>query len=346
MKLSDFDYHLPPGMIAQRPTDRREASRLLVLHRADARIEHRRFTDVARYLEARDVLVLNDTRVLPWKVTGRRATGGRIEGLLLEARPDGTWLAIFKSHGTLLPRERLRLLDRRLTAHLVAKDDEGIWTIRFDEDDAADVLARSGYAPLPPYIRRAPDDDSLAELDRERYQTVFAEKPGAIAAPTAGLHFTESLLADVRASGVDVVTVTLHVGMGTFQPVKTEDLDAHRMHSERFSLGVEAAGRINARRHAGGRVVAVGTTTVRVLESCADDSGRLAPHTASTDLFIHPPYTFRAVDAMVTNFHLPKSTLLMLVSAFATREMILAAYEEAKREGYRFFSYGDAMLIL
>jgi len=344
--LSDFDYHLPQEMIAQRPADRRESSRLMVLHRVDGRIEHRRFTDVVALLDPGDVLVINDTRVLPWKVTGRRTTSGRIEGLLLEARPDGTWLAIFKSHGKLLPRERLRLLDRRLTAHLIEKNDEGIWTIRFDEPNPGEILERHGYAPLPPYIKRPADDDALTTLDRERYQTVFAEKSGAIAAPTAGLHFTESLLDAARGKGVAVATATLHVGLGTFQPVKTENLDAHHMHSERYALSAVAAEAINERRAAGGRIVAVGTTSVRVLETCADAHGKLTPHAGSTELFIRPPYAFRAVDAMITNFHLPQSTLLMLVSAFATREMILDAYEEAKREGYRFFSYGDAMLIL
>ncbi|HUW58417.1 MAG TPA: S-adenosylmethionine:tRNA ribosyltransferase-isomerase, partial [Planctomycetota bacterium] len=221
MDPSDFDYHLPHEMIAQRPADRRDASRLLVLRRKDGVIQHRRFTDVVDFLRPQDVLVINDTRVMPWKVTGRRATGGRIEGLLLEARPDGAWLAIFKSHGKLLEGERLRLLDRRLTAHLVARDDEGIWTVRFDEPDAAEILRDHGYAPLPPYIRRTGDDPDLAGLDRERYQTVFAERPGAVAAPTAGLHFTPGLLETIRTRGTAIVTVTLHVGLGTFQPVKT-----------------------------------------------------------------------------------------------------------------------------
>jgi len=346
MDPSDFDYHLPHEMIAQRPADRRDASRLLVLRRKDGVIQHRRFTDVVDFLRPQDVLVINDTRVMPWKVTGRRATGGRIEGLLLEARPDGAWLAIFKSHGKLLEGERLRLLDRRLTAHLVARDDEGIWTVRFDEPDAAEILGEHGYAPLPPYIRRTGDDSDLAGLDRERYQTVFAERPGAVAAPTAGLHFTQGLLETIRTRGTSIVTVTLHVGLGTFQPVKTETVEAHRMHTESYELTEEAAGVINERRAGGGRAVAVGTTSVRVLETCADEAGQLAPGFGRTRLFIHPPYGFRAVDVLLTNFHLPRSTLLMLVCAFAGRRQILDAYDEAKREGYRFFSYGDAMLIL
>jgi len=346
VKLSDFDYHLPQERIAQRPLEHREESRLLVLRRKDGRMEHRRFTNVVEYLHAGDVLVINDTRVLPWKVTGRRATGGAIEGLLIEARPDGTWLAMFKSHGKLVPRERLRLLDRRLTAHLVSRDDEGIWTIRFDEPDAPRILAECGLAPLPPYIKRTARDDELAGLDRRRYQTVFASRPGAIAAPTAGLHFTTELLDRVRAGGTKVVTLTLHVGVGTFHPVKVERIEEHRMHPEWYELTGEAASVINECRRSGGRVVAVGTTSVRVLETCADEHGTLAGSSGTTDLFIYPPYRFRAVDVLITNFHLPESTLLMLVCAFAGREQIFHAYEEAKRAGYRFFSYGDAMLIL
>ena len=346
MKPSEFDYHLPAEMIAQRPADRRDASRLLALHRDEGRIEHRRFPDVVEYLGPGDVLVINDTRVLPWKVTGRRGTGGRIEGLLLEARPDGTWLAIFRSHGKLLEGERLRLLERRLTAHLLTKDDEGIWRVRFDESNAAEILREHGYAPLPPYIKRKIEDPELIHFDRERYQTVFAERPGAIAAPTAGLHFTPEVLDTIRARGTAVTTVTLHVGLGTFQPVKSETVEEHQMHSEHYELTAETADLINERRGRGGKIIAVGTTSVRVLETCADESGRARPNVGQTDLFIHPPYRFRAVDALLTNFHLPRSTPLVLVCAFAGRERTLAAYEEAKREGYRFFSYGDAMLIL
>lgn len=347
MKPSDFDYHLPPEMVAQRPAGQRDESRLLVLHRDTGRTEHRRFTDIAEYLSPTDVLVINDTRVLPWRVTGRRATGGKIDGLLIEAREDGTWSAIFKSHGKLLPGERLRLLERRLTAHLLEKDDQGgIWTVRFDEADPRAILNEHGHAPLPPYIRRTDGDAELDEFDRERYQTVFASRAGAIAAPTAGLHFTAELLERIRTRDTEVATVTLHVGLGTFQPVKAGTVEEHRMHSERYELTADTAARIGEHRRAGGRIVAVGTTTVRVLETCADDAGTLQPRTGSTRIFIHPPYRFRAVDALLTNFHLPQSTLLMLVCAFAGRGRTLEAYEEAKREGYRFFSYGDAMLIV
>ena len=346
VKLSDFNYHLPPEFIAQRPADRRDESRLLVLRRDNGLVEHRRFSDLVGCLQPADALVLNDTRVLPWKVTGSRATSGKIEGLLLEARADGTWLGLFKSHGKLLSGERLRLLDRRLTARLIEKDDQGAWTLRFDEPNAADILNEHGLAPLPPYIRRAGQDETLDVLDRERYQTVFAERRGAVAAPTAGLHFTPAVLDACLARGVAVAKVTLHVGVGTFQPVKVENVEDHRMHFENYELSADAANLINARRKSGGRVVAVGTTSVRVLETCAAEDGTLSPQTGRTNIFIHPPYRFRVVDALVTNFHLPQSTLMMLVSAFAGRETILSAYEEAKREGYRFFSYGDAMLIL
>ena len=346
MKLNDFDYSLPQELIAQRPLEHREESRLLVLHRGDGPIEHRRFEDIVEYLQSPDVLVVNDTRVLPWKVTGRRATGGAIEGLLTEARADGTWLAMFKSHRRLLAGERLRLLERRLTAHLLERSEEGTWTIRFDEAEPERILAEHGLAPLPPYIKRRAGDEEVAELDRRRYQTVFASREGAIAAPTAGLHFTTELLERVRAGGTEVAKVTLHVGVGTFQPVKAERVEEHRMHAERYELTGEAASVINERRRLGGRIVAVGTTSVRVLETCVDEHGTVMGASGSTNIFVYPPYRFRAVDAMITNFHLPKSTLMMLVCAFAGRERVFTAYEEAKRERYRFFSYGDAMLIL
>ncbi len=346
MKLSDFDYHLPPEMIAQRPADRRDESRLMVLDRDTGAIEHRKFPDLADFLRPEDVLVINDTRVNPWRVTGRRATGGHIDGLLLGVDPSGTWRGIFKSHGRLADGETLSLLDARLSAHLVAKDDAGIWTIRFDEPDAAAVLEAHGLAPVPPYIRRTEHDAPRDTADRERYQTVYAERPGAVAAPTAGLHFTPKLLGEIEAKGTAIARLTLHVGQGTFQSVKTEDLSAHRMHSEEYELTADAAALIESRRRSGGRIVAVGTTSVRTIETCAREDGSLAPGRGATSIFILPPYRFRAVDALVTNFHLPKSTLLMLVSAFAGRERILAAYEEAKRQGYRFFSFGDAMLIV
>jgi S-adenosylmethionine:tRNA ribosyltransferase-isomerase len=346
MKLSEFNYRLPPERIAQTPADRRDESRLLVMHRGAALVEHRLFSDLVDHIRPDDVLVLNDTRVMPWKVTGRRTTGGAIEGLLIRSRPDGTWRAIFKSHGTLLPGERLRLLDRRLTAHLIAKDAEGVWTMRFDEPDPQAILEEFGFAPVPPYIKRGLERDELAELDRARYQTVFARRPGAIAAPTAGLHFTPELLDRIKRRGAAVVELTLHVGMGTFQPVKVDQIERHRMHSEHYELSAEAADVINRRRAAGGRIIAVGTTVVRVLETCADEQGILTPGAGETQIFIHPPWRFRAADALVTNFHLPQTTLLMLVCAFAGRERVLAAYEEAVRMRYRFFSYGDAMLIL
>ena len=316
MKASDFDYPLPKELIAQEPLPRRDASRLLVLRRAGGRIEHRRFPEVVDLLRG-ETLWLNETRVFPARLPLLRDTGGRVEALLLRRIGERRWLSLLDAGGRLQPGERLKVDDRsRVT--LAAKDEDH-WTLEFEEEPD---LLRLGRVPLPPYIRRAPDANDL-----ERYQTVFARNEGSVAAPTAGLHFTPEIL-----SRFDVRRLTLHVGVGTFKPVKTEEVEAHRMHAEWYEIPEPPSA----------PVVAVGTTTCRALESWAS-TGKAS---GWTDIFIHPPYEFKAVKALVTNFHLPKSTLLMLVSAFAGRERVLAAYEEAVKEKYRFFSYGDAMLIL
>jgi len=346
LKVADFDYELPRHLIAQHPLPERDLSRLMVLHRASRRIEHRRFRDLPDYLQPGDLLVLNDTRVIPARLVGTRATGGRVELLLI--RPHGdAWRAMVKCRGRLVPGEQLSLEGGALACRFLERLPGGEAVVAFDlEPDALMAkLDQVGRAPLPPYIKRPKDHDPEAPADKERYQTVYARRPGAVAAPTAGLHFTERLLAALEAKGVERTTVTLHVGPGTFKPVRVERVEDHEMHAEWFEFPEAAARAIARARNRGGKIVAVGTTSTRVLEAAARE-GHLSPRAGWTDLFIYPGFEFRLTDALVTNFHLPRSTLLMLVSAFAGREFILEAYEEAKRLGYRFYSYGDAMLIL
>lgn len=342
MKLSDFDFALPEDRIAQAPVSPRDASRLLVLPRAGGPLEHRIFRDLPALLSPGDLLVLNDARVIPARLVGKKETGGRAELLLTEplAGPRGArWRAMGQSSKALRPGARLAF--DGLSAVVEAAEGEGFYTVVFDREgpDFEAALARAGTMPLPPYIHRAAE-----AADAERYQTVFARVPGSAAAPTAGLHFTPELLARLDALGVRRTTVTLHVGPGTFLPVRTDDPDAHVMHAERFEVSPDAARAFADVRARGGRVVAVGTTSVRVLEASIE-AGRLRVGEGRTQLFIRPGHVFRAVDALITNFHLPRSTLLMLVAAFGGRERVLAAYEEAVRGGYRFFSYGDAMYL-
>jgi len=345
MKVALFDYDLPEASIAQTPAEPRDASRLMVLDRSTGRIEHRLFRDIGEYLRKGDLLVLNDARVIPARVFGIRRTLGRVEALFLESAGDRLWRALLGSKGRVKPGETLKFADGRIEAEVVSKDDEGIFTLRIvAPDDLVAALEKEGHMPVPPYIRRTGVSAALEEMDRTRYQTVYARTPGAVAAPTAGLHFTERLLNELKTAGVEFARVTLHVGIGTFRPVKADDVESHVMHREYYEIGPEAAAALNAARREGRRVVAVGTTTTRVLETLPDRS--VEPSRGYTDIFIYPPYRFRRVDALVTNFHLPKSTLLMMVSAFAGRERVLRAYEEARDLGYRFYSYGDAMLIL
>ncbi len=320
----DYDYQLPEDLIARYPLPQREASRMMVLHRAEQRIEHRVFSDFPEFIRQGDLVVLNNTRVIPARVF---SDDGRIELLFLEALAENTWKCLVK------PGRKMRIgatvIVQGVTGRVTEIHPEGERSIEF----AGPIdLDRCGELPLPPYFERAPEAG-----DAERYQTVFASERGAVAAPTAGLHFTPEILAKVPHA-----FLTLHVGVGTFRPVQVEDVTEHRMHSERFHLPAETASAINA----ASRVVAIGTTTTRVLESCAREGLPLKETTGSTDIFIYPPYQFQAIGALLTNFHLPKSTLLMLVSAFAGRDFVLRAYEEAIRERYRFYSYGDCMLIL
>ncbi|HEX3127918.1 MAG TPA: tRNA preQ1(34) S-adenosylmethionine ribosyltransferase-isomerase QueA [Thermoanaerobaculia bacterium] len=333
MLTSDFDYDLPEESIAQEPAPRGE-SRLLVLD-AEGPDRHRSVRDLPRLLRAGDLLVLNDTRVIPARLFGQRegGGGGRMEILLIEKTPENTereWEALVRPGRRARPGTVLRF--EELSAEVIGKREDR-YRLRFSEP-VEPHLERLGHVPLPPYIRR-PD----READRERYQTVYARNPGAVAAPTAGLHFTQEILDEVAAAGIGVARVTLHVGVGTFKPVSAERVEDHRMDRERYEVSDETAEAIRRTRESGGRIVAVGTTVVRTLESAA-----LLGNSGSTELFITPGFRFQMVDVLLTNFHLPRSTLLMLVSAFAGRERVLAAYEEAVREGYRFYSYGDAML--
>jgi S-adenosylmethionine:tRNA ribosyltransferase-isomerase len=346
--LSDYDYELPPGRIAQKQAERRDQSRLLKLERVGGSVSHHRFCEILRFLSAGDVLVVNDTAVVPARLIGRKKSGGKVEVFLIDyaggQRLAGgerfTCECLIKSSKKARPGTRI-FFDGGLTGTVVAVMD-GTSRVEFSACGDFDItLDHVGHVPLPPYIRRLDGPE-----DRASYQTVYAAVRGAVAAPTAGLHFTRNLLDELRAVGVRVVTITLHVGYGTFAPVRAEDIREHRMHAERFSIPGETVEAIRVARANGHRVIAVGTTVVRTLEFAADGNGRLAAVSGACDLFIYPGYRFKMVDALITNFHLPKSTLLMLVSAFAGRENLLAAYREAIREGYRFYSYGDAMLIL
>ena len=355
MRTSDFDYDLPQELIAQEPPAERGTSRMMVLHRIDGRLEHRCVADLPEYLTADDLLILNDTRVFPARLQGVWTdTRGALELLLVEpapACPPATlgdyWQCITGSGRPVRPGQHALFADGQLDAEMLAKRDNGTWTVRFRAElPLMELLERYGLTPVPPYIHRHGDARQTG-LDRERYQTIYARESGAVAAPTAGLHFSTSLFAALDAKGVRRVTVTLHVGPGTFKPVKASAVEMHRMDPERYCVPPETAEAVAACRSRGGRVVAVGSTSVRTLETVAlAHDGRIVPDSGSSSIFIYPPFRFQGTDAMLTNFHLPKSTLIMMVSALAGRERIMAAYREAVRERYRFFSYGDCMLIV
>jgi S-adenosylmethionine:tRNA ribosyltransferase-isomerase len=343
MRKSDFWYELPSDLIAQHPLPERSASRLLVLDGADGTIADRAFTDLASLLRRGDLLVLNDTRVIPARLLGHKPSGGRVEVLIERVLDPHRALVQLRASKMPGPGTTL-LLESGLEAEVEGREGD-MFLLRFTASEPLlDLLERHGRVPLPPYIERDPAA-AMDMADRERYQTVYARWPGAVAAPTAGLHFDQTLLAQLDTMGVARATVTLHVGAGTFQPVRTDEITDHRMHQEYIAMSAQTADRINATRAAGGRIVAVGTTVVRVLESVADEEGRVAPFEGETDIFIYPGYRFRVIDALITNFHLPESTLLMLVAAFAGREHVLRAYHHAVQSRYRFFSYGDAMFV-
>lgn len=339
-RLSDFEYDLPSAQIAQHPLPDRSASRLLVLDRASGETRHQHFRDLPDLIPPNDVLVINTSRVIPARLRGKRGTGGsggEAEILVVRELPDHTWLALGHPGGKLKPGRRVTFADDS-AVEIVEMLGGGLRRIRFvGALDANATLAKYGEVPLPPYIRRPPEP-----ADRERYQTVYAAHDGSVAAPTAGLHFTPELMADIFTRRIRVAAVDLHVGPGTFKPVETEDIASHTMHAEAYEIGSGAAEAI-AR---GKQVWAVGTTVARALESAADEEGTVIAGAGETSLFIRPPYTFRVVDHLITNFHLPRSTLLMLVCAFGGYEPVMAAYREAVKQGYRFYSYGDAMAII
>ena len=341
MLTSDFAYDLPQELIAQHPVEPRDSSRLLVYHRDTGAIEHRVFQEITDYLRPGDALVINDTRVIPARLLGNRAgTGGAVELLLLKRLGKDTWEALAGPGRKARPGDVLEFGGGRLRATILQDTEAGARVVRFQYEGVfEEALDELGKMPLPPYIHEPLQD-------RDRYQTVYAAHDGSAAAPTAGLHFTPELLERVAGRGIDIVPVLLHVGLGTFRPVKAQEVSEHTMHSEEYEVTPNAAARINQARARGGRVVCVGTTTVRTLESVADESGVIRPARGETAIFITPGVPIRAVDALITNFHLPESTLLMLISALMGREQALAAYAEAVRERYRFFSFGDAMLIL
>ncbi len=349
--LDDYDYYLPEALIAQAPATDRDGSRLLHLNRGNGAVSHRYFHDIVTLLHPSDVLVVNNTRVIPGRLHGRKATGGKAELLILDyGETDGrgrddrkrVYRCLIKASKQAGAGTRI-YCDEGLVAE-VRDFSDGIFTVAFSAPESFDgLLHRIGRMPLPPYIRR--DETQPDEADRMRYQTVYAREQGAIAAPTAGLHFTDAVLSAISEKGVTVTAVTLHVGYGTFVPVRVDDIRDHRMHEEWYSISEETARIVNQAKADGRRVVAVGTTSVRTLEYATGSDSVIQPGRGRCDLFIYPGYTFKSVDAMITNFHLPRSTLLMLVSAFAGRETILSAYDAAVEEKYRFFSYGDAMFI-
>jgi len=349
-ELDAYDYELPPHLVAQQPLTRRSDARLLVVDRARGEFSHLHVRDLPSLLRANDCLVINDTKVVPARLVGfRTSTGGQWEGLFLAADDQGNWKLLGKTRGRLQPGETITLTDREaredVALRLLIKEPDGVWIARPESlESSLTILERVGRVPLPHYIRGG----EMLPTDLQRYQTVFAQNPGAVAAPTAGLHFTSELLETLQSQGVKVARVTLHVGMGTFRPITAPTLAEHDMHTEWGELKSAAVETIAETRAAGGRVLAIGTTSVRVLETAAAASppGELRPWSGETKLFIRPPYEFRAVDALLTNFHLPRTTLLVLVRTFGGHELLTKAYAEAIKEEYRFYSYGDAMLIL
>ncbi len=341
LKKSDFYFDLPQELIAQDPLEDRSASRLLVLNRKTGAVEHHTFKEIMNYVRSGDCLVLNNTKVIPARLMGvKEDTGAAIEVLLLKRRDNDVWETLVKPGKKARPGAKIVFGDGCLRAEVLDVVEEGNRLLRFDyEGIFEEVLDRLGEMPLPPYITHKLQD-------KNRYQTVYAKYEGSAAAPTAGLHFTEELLAQIEEMGVKIAYVTLHVGLGTFRPVKADNILEHHMHSEHYEVTPETAELINRTKESGGRVICVGTTSCRTVESAADESGRVQPGCGDTEIFIYPVYRFKVLDCLITNFHLPESTLVMLVSALAGRENVLAAYREAVEERYRFFSFGDAMLVI
>ena len=341
MKTSDFYYDLPEELIAQDPLEDRTASRLLVLDRKTGAVEHKIFSDVIDYLNEGYCLVINNTRVIPARLIGEKeGTGGKVEVLLLKRRANDVWETLVKPGKKLKPGAKITFGDGRLRAEVLEVVEEGNRLVKFYyEGIFEEILDSLGEMPLPPYITHKLED-------KEMYQTVYAKFDGSAAAPTAGLHFTKELLNKIEEKGIKIASITLHVGLGTFRPVKVDDVNNHHMHTEWYEVNDEAADIINETKRNGGRVICVGTTSCRTIESVADENGYMKAKTGETDIFIYPGYKFKVMDGLITNFHLPESTLVMLVSAFAGKENVLSAYETAVKEKYRFFSFGDAMILI
>lgn len=346
MLLSEFDYVLPEELIAQRPSDKRENSRMMVLNRDKQEILHKHFYDIVDLLDDNHVLILNDTKVIPARLYGYKDTGAKIEVFLLKEKENHTWEVLIKPSKRVRVGTVIKIADELSCEVLMPLPDDGKWLVKMIyEGDIFEILHKVGNIPLPPYIERKMTNEELKKLDFERYQTVYAKDEGSVAAPTAGLHFTQDILKKLQDKGVEVGYVTLNVGIGTFRPVKCDNILDHRMDSETFQIKQETADLINRAKAEGKKIVAVGTTSVRTLESAYKMFGGIQACKGASELFIYPPYEFKVVDKLITNFHLPKSTLLMLVSALATKDFVFKAYAEAIKEKYRFYSYGDCMFI-
>ena len=353
MNISEFDYELPEELIAQMPSDKRENSKMMVLNSVEQTIEHKHFYDITDYLDDNCILVLNNTKVLPARLYGFKETGAKIEVFLLEAVNNETknentslWKALIKPSKRVKPGNIIKISEELSVKAIQRMEDDGEWLVELNFDgDLFEILHKVGNIPLPPYIERKVQSEELKHFDMERYQTVYAKDEGSVAAPTAGLHFTQEILDKLKAKGVEIVYITLNVGLGTFRPVKCENILDHKMHSETFEITKDAADRINKAKSEGKKLVAVGTTTVRTLETAYQKYGCIKACHDHSELFIYPPYEFKVIDKLITNFHLPKSTLLMLVSALAGKDFIFNAYQEAVKHHYRFFSYGDCMYI-
>ena len=347
MLVSEYDYNLPEELIAQLPEEKRDNSRMLVLNRADKTIQHKHFYDIVDLIDRNSLLVLNNTKVLPARLIGHKDTGAKIEVFLLKSIQNNIWDVLIKPSKRVKPDTIIKISDELSVKVLEKGNDNGEWTVDliYNGDNLLDILHRNGNIPLPPYIERKIQNEDLKKLDFERYQTVYAQDEGSVAAPTAGLHFTKEILKKLEDKGVELCYVTLNVGLGTFRPVTTDKIEDHVMHSEAFEISELAAEQINNAKLQGKKIVAVGTTSVRTLETAYQKYGCIRPCTDSSVLFIYPPYEFKVTDELITNFHLPKSTLLMLVSALAGKDFVFEAYTQAIENKYRFFSYGDCMYI-
>lgn len=349
MLLSEYDYDLPEELIAQMPADKRDNSRMMVLNRKDRTISHKHFYNIVDFIDKDTLLVMNNTKVLPARLIGHKGTGAKIEVFLLKQAEQQLrlWDVLIKPSKRIKPDTIIKISDELSVRAIKRLEENGEWLVEliYDDDNILDVLHRNGNIPLPPYIERKMANDDLKKLDFERYQTVYAKDEGSVAAPTAGLHFTQEILQNLQDKGVEIAYVTLNVGLGTFRPVQCENVLEHKMHSETFEISEKAAEQINRAKKEGKKIIAVGTTTVRTLETAFQKFGCIKPCQDHSELFIYPPYEFKVIDNLITNFHLPKSTLLMLVSALAGKDFIFEAYKEAIENKYRFFSYGDCMLI-